>query len=64
MAYSWCTFMGHEAVRRKYSIRRFPVDFKLRLKGVGHNDKLLSKVKYSWKTLNFSLGLRKYIKDN
>ena len=57
-------YFYHEAVRRKYSIRRFPVDFKLRLKGVGHNDKLLSKVKYSWKTLNFSLGLRKYIKDN
>ena len=53
-----------EAVRKNYSIKRFPVNFGLRLKGEGHNEKLLSKLKYSWKTIIFSLGLRKYIKAN
>jgi glycosyltransferase involved in cell wall biosynthesis len=57
-------YFYHEAVRKNYSIKRFPVNFGLRLKGEGHNDKLLSKIKYSWKTIIFSMGLRKHIKAN
>ena len=56
-------YFYHEAVRREYSISRFPVNFKIRLKGQGHNEKIISKIKYSWKTIIFSLGLRKYIKS-
>jgi glycosyltransferase involved in cell wall biosynthesis len=57
-------YFYHEAVRREYSISRFPVNSELRLKGEGHNEKITSKIKYSWKTIIFSLGLRKYIKAN
>ena len=57
-------YFYHEAVRRNYTVKRFPVNFGLRLKGEGHNEKLISKIKYSWKTIIFSLGLRKHIKGN
>jgi glycosyltransferase involved in cell wall biosynthesis len=57
-------YFYYEAVKRNYNIKRFSVKFGLRLKGQGHNDKLISKIKYSWKTIIFSLGLRRYIKNN
>lgn len=55
-------YFYNEAVRRNAIIKRFPVSFELRLKGEGHNEKLISKIKYSWKTIIFSLNLRKYLK--
>ena len=55
-------FVYHEAIRRNFIIKRFPVNFGLRLRGQGHNEKLISKIKYSWKTVLFSLGLRRHIK--
>jgi glycosyltransferase involved in cell wall biosynthesis len=55
-------YFYYEAVRRNAIIKRFPVSFELRLKGEGHNEKFISKIKYSWKTIIFSLGLRKYLK--
>jgi glycosyltransferase involved in cell wall biosynthesis len=57
-------YFYHEAVRHNAIIKRFPVSFGLRLKGEGHNEKFISKIKYSWKTIVFSVGLRKYLKGN
>ena len=57
-------FVYHQAIRRNLSIKRFPVNFGLRLRGQGHNEKLISKIKYSWKTVLFSLALRKHLKGN
>jgi len=54
-------FVYHEAIKRNFSIFRFPVQFGQRLSGIGHNDTLFSKLKYSWKTILFSLGLRKHL---
>ena len=54
-------YFYYEAVRRDAIIKRFPVRFELRAKGVGHNEKFTSKIKYSWKTIIFSLNLRKYL---
>ena len=55
-------FAYHEALRRSISIKRFPVNFGLRLRGKGHNEKLISKIKYSWRTILFSLKLRRHLK--
>jgi glycosyltransferase involved in cell wall biosynthesis len=57
-------YFYYEAVKHNYNIKRFPVKFGLRLEGQGHNEKLISKLKYSWKTIIFSLGLRRHIKVN
>ena len=54
-------YFYYEAVRRNAIIKRFPVRFELRSKGEGHNEKFISKIKYSWKTIIFSLSLRKYL---
>ena len=55
-------FVYHAAVRRKLEIKRFPVLFGPRLSGEGHNEALSSKLKYSWRTIHFSLGLRRHLK--
>jgi len=54
-------YFYYEAVRRDAIIKRFPVKFESRSKGEGHNEKFTSKIKYSWKTIMFSLSLRKYL---
>jgi glycosyltransferase involved in cell wall biosynthesis len=57
-------YFYYEAVKRDYNIKRFPVKFGLRLAGQGHNEKLISKIKYSWKTIIFSFGLLRHLKEN
>ncbi|MBT5400259.1 glycosyltransferase family 2 protein [bacterium] len=56
-------FIFNEAVNNSYKIQRFPVIFELRLKGKGHNETFLSKLKYSYKTILFSIGLRQHLKN-
>lgn len=56
-------FVYHEAVRQNLELQRFPVYFGARLSGEGHNERLSSKLKYSWKTLLFSLGLRRHLRQ-
>jgi len=55
-------FVFYEAINRDLKIQRFPVNFGLRLKGDGHNESILSKLKYSYKTMLFSMGLRRHLK--
>ena len=38
-------YFYHEAVRKGYIVSRFPVNFELRLKGEGHNENLIAKIK-------------------
>jgi glycosyltransferase involved in cell wall biosynthesis len=57
-------FFYYQAVRQNLIIHRFPVSFESRLKGIGHNEKLISKIKYSWKTILYSIELKKYLKNN
>ncbi|MDH5573112.1 MAG: glycosyltransferase family 2 protein [Gammaproteobacteria bacterium] len=40
------------------SVYRYPVYFGKRFSGNGHNDKLIAKIKYSYKTIIYSLSLR------
>ena len=54
-------FVYHKAVNTGMKIERFPVNFAERLAGEGHNEKLSSKLKYSYKTILYSLQLRKHI---
>lgn len=54
-------YFYYEAVRRGAIIKRFPVRFESRSKGEGHNEKFTSKLKYSWKTIMYSISLRKYL---
>jgi polyisoprenyl-phosphate glycosyltransferase len=51
-------YVYRQALYEKLKIIRFPVYFGLRLIGEGHNDAFLSKLRYSWKTIQFSLNLR------
>lgn len=57
-------FVYHEALQGSLVVKRFPVNFGLRHSGQGHNEKLISKIKYSWKTILFSLRLRRHLKVN
>ncbi len=52
-------FVYYKAVNHGMKIERFSVNFGARLTGEGHNEKLLSKLKYSYKTILYSLKLRK-----
>ena len=47
------------AKKLKLSVVRFPVYFGIRNYGIGHNDHFLSKLKLSYRTILFSLELRK-----
>jgi polyisoprenyl-phosphate glycosyltransferase len=49
----------YQAVRRGMRVRRFAVRFDRRLSGVGHNDRLAAKLRYSRRTLGYSLELRR-----
>ena len=51
-------YVYRQALHEKLKIIRFPVYFGLRLVGKGHNDTFISKLRYSWKTIQFSLSLR------
>ena len=55
-------FVYYNAISNGMRIKRFPVNFGLRLKGEGHNETLLSKLKYSYKTILYSIELRKRLK--
>jgi glycosyltransferase involved in cell wall biosynthesis len=55
-------FVYYKAISSGMSIKRFPVNFGLRLKGKGHNETLLCKLKYSYKTILYSIGLRRRLK--
>lgn len=55
-------FAYHESIKNNLPTQRFPVEFGLRLGGIGHNETLYSKIKYSWKTIIFSFGLRKHLR--
>ena len=55
-------FVYYKAISSGMRIKRFPVNFGLRLKGEGHNETLLSKLKYSYKTILYSIELRKRLK--
>ena len=57
-------FAYHEALQNSFIVKRFPVNFGLRHRGQGHNEKLISKIKYSWRTILFSLRLRRHLKAN
>lgn len=52
-------YVFHEAVRGGLRIKRFPVRFGKRGYGVGHNETLRAKLRYSRRTINFSAELRK-----
>ena len=54
-------FALYTAKKTNFNILRFPVNFGKRYSGVGHNDGLLAKIKYSVRTLKFSLKLRNII---
>ena len=43
---------------------RFPVVFGDRLHGVGHNDKLSAKLRYSSATISYSIKLKKHLKSS
>lgn len=49
------------AVRAGLEVGRFPVFFGKRHSGVGHNDTLLAKLKYSRRTLEYSVRLRQHL---
>ena len=55
-------FVYYNAINSRSTIKRLPVNFGLRLKGKGHNETLLSKLKYSYKTILYSIKLRKILK--
>lgn len=55
-------YVYRQALYEKLKIIRFPVYFGRRLIGEGHNDAFLSKLRYSWKTIQFSLSLRLRLK--
>jgi len=55
-------FAYHESIKNNLPTKRFPVEYGLRLSGIGHNETLYSKIKYSWKTVLFSFGLRKHLR--
>ena len=50
-------FAYAEALRNGLEVRRFPVEFGQRGAGIGHNDLLVSKLRYSKRTFEFSLNL-------
>lgn len=52
-------YVFHEAIRQELCIIRFPVRFGRRSYGVGHNETLRAKLRYSWRTIKFSAELRK-----
>ncbi|OGC90570.1 MAG: hypothetical protein A2W25_01305 [candidate division Zixibacteria bacterium RBG_16_53_22] len=52
-------YVFHAATRQGLHIKRFPVRFGKRGYGVGHNETLRAKLRYSWRTIKFSAGLRK-----
>ena len=52
-------FAYHQAVRRGFELRRFPVEFGPRLTGEGHNETLSAKLRYSRRTVAYSLDLRR-----
>ena len=54
-------FAYHESIVNNFTIKRFPVKFGKRLSGYGHNESIFSKIKYSWKTILFSVELRKHL---
>ena len=56
-------FVYNRAIANGMVIKRFPVTFGLRLKGEGHNETLLSKLKYSYKIIRYSIELRKRLKS-
>ncbi len=47
------------AVQQGLAVRRIPVTFGPRLSGEGHNERLSAKLRYSRRTLQYSLGLRR-----
>ena len=51
------------ALRSGLEIRRFPVYFSPRLEGQGHNDQLAAKLRYTRRTLSFSLNLRRRLRS-
>mgnify|MGYP004003722303 CR=1 FL=1 len=55
-------FTYYQAIDSGVKVKRFPVNFGLRLKGVGHNETLMSKLQYSYKTMLYSAELRKRLK--
>jgi glycosyltransferase involved in cell wall biosynthesis len=55
-------FIYYSAINSGMSIKRFPVNFESRLTGKGHNDLFLSKLKYSYKTIMYSIKLRGQLK--
>ncbi len=51
-------FAYWHAVAGRLDVRRFPVLFGPRLSGTGHNETLAAKLRYSWRTVAYSLVLR------
>lgn len=52
----------YEAVRRGLTVQRFPVHFGARMAGIGHNETLRAKLRYSWRTVRYSLALRRRLR--
>jgi polyisoprenyl-phosphate glycosyltransferase len=53
----------HLAIKKNYNISRVRVYFGPRKSGVGSNEKLLSKIRYSINTIKFSISLRNKLKN-
>lgn len=57
-------FVVYQAYKANQIIKIFPVYFGKRVSGIGHNDTLKDKFKFSWRATLFSFKLRKLIKNN
>lgn len=57
-------FIYNSAIRKGLILERFPVSFKARSKGVGHNDLISSKIKYSYRTIRYSMELKKRLRHD
>ena len=55
-------FAYYQAIRHALRVERFPVHFGPRLSGTGHNERLSAKLRYSRRTLNYSLQLRQRLR--
>ena len=55
-------FVYYMAKNADLKVYRFPVLFGERLSGIGHNDLLSSKIKFSLRTIKYSLNLRRHLK--
>lgn len=56
-------YVFHEATRQGLRIKRFPVRFGKRRHGVGNNETLRAKLNYSFRTIKFSIELRKRLRS-